>query len=361
MNATGRNDTGRAGAVRDAVVRLRRSGLLAATVPTRLGGPELPASVIAEVCRILASGDGSLGQIPQSHMTFSRWLFTGSHPHDEERWARRLLDGTLIANAQAEETPVVLENNRLNGRKVFCTGSAYADVLAVTARHPGQDDQSLVVFLPVDAPGVTVLDDWTALGQEYTTSGTVILQDVEVGADDIRHTSVSASVSRSVSRSSPLTPPAYGAFAQLLHTAIDVGISGSALDAALEIAHSRDPDPLTAHVAGELVAQQFAAEAVLEKAGRSVDEVWSGTAPGASASLDVAAAKAVTGALTVDLASRIFELTGTGGATGDRGQALARHWRDLRTHTLHDRRREKLTVIGRAALSGDDPVPGRRL
>ncbi|MGN0097606.1 MAG: acyl-CoA dehydrogenase family protein [Corynebacterium sp.] len=357
MNDTGRNSTGRAGAVRDAVERLRRSGLLAATVPARLGGPELPASVIAEVCRILASGDGSLGQIPQSHMTFSRWLFTGSNPKDEGRWARRLLDGTLIANAQAEGAPVVLENNRLNGRKVFCTGSAYADVLAVTARHPGQDDQSLVVFLPVDTPGVTVLDDWTALGQEFTASGTVILQDVEVHADDIRYMPVSGSVSRS----SPLTPPAYGAFAQLLHTAIDVGISGSALDAALEIAHSRDPDPLTAHVAGELVAQQFAAEAVLEKAGRSVDEVWSGTAPGASASLSVAAAKAMTGALTVDLASRIFELTGTGGATGDRGRALARHWRDLRTHTLHDRRREKLTVIGRAALSGDDPVPGRRL
>ncbi len=353
MSGTGRNEADRAGAVRDAVERLRRSGLLAATVPNRLGGPEFPASVIAEVFRILASGDGSLGQIAQSHMTFSRWLFTGSHPHDEERWADLLLDGVLIANAQAESAPVILENNRLNGRKVFCTGSAYADVLAVTARRPGEDDQSLVVFLPVDTPGVTILDDWAALGQEFTTSGTVILQDVEVHAGDVR--------SMSVSMSSPLTPPAYGAFAQLLHTAIDVGISGAALDAALEIAHSPDPDLLTAYVAGDLVAQQFAAEAVLEKAGRSVDAVWSGDVPGTAASLDVAAAKATTSALTVDLASRIFELTGTAGATGAHGQTLARHWRDLRTHTLHDRRREKLTVIGRAALSGDDPDPGRRL
>ncbi|MEJ6549253.1 acyl-CoA dehydrogenase family protein [Corynebacterium sp. USCH3] len=347
----GPDEWGRAEAVREAVGRLRASGLLAATVPARLGGPELPASVIAEVCRILASGDGSLGQIPQSHMTFSRWLFTGSHPHDEQRWADLLLGGTLIANAQAESAPVVLENDRLNGRKVFCTGSGYADVLAVTARHPHEDDQSLVVFLPVDTAGVTVVDDWAALGQEYTTSGTVILEDVEVRAGDIRSMSVAPS----------LVPPAYGAFAQLLHTAIDVGVAGAALDAALEVAYSRDPDPLTAHAAGELIAQQFAAEAVLEKAGRSVDAVWAGAAPAATASLDVAAAKATTGALTVDLASRIFELTGTGGATGDHGRVLARHWRDLRTHTLHDRRREKLRVIGHAALSGDAPVPGRRL
>lgn len=351
--------------VADAVERLRASGLLAATVPARLGGTELPASVIAEVLRILASGDGSLGQIPQSHFVFTRWLFTGTHPHAERRWADLLRDGTLVANAQAEREPTVLQDGRLTGEKIFCTGSAYADVLAVTARRPGEDHQSLVVFLPADTAGISVLDDWgerSPLGQEFTASGTVVLDNVAVPPDAVLALDTASG------------PPAYGAFAQLLHTAIDVGISGAALDAALAL--SRDgaadgPDPVTAHLAGDLVAAQFAAEAVLEKAGRAVDDAWAqdGTQDGAAAtsaaaSLAVAAAKTTTGRLTVDLASRLFELTGTRGVTGPGGSdggELARHWRDLRTHTLHERRRDKLVVLGRAALTGEDPTPGPRL
>ncbi|MGP9722503.1 acyl-CoA dehydrogenase family protein [Corynebacterium sp. AOP40-9SA-29] len=343
--------------VADAVARLRASGLLAATVPARLGGPELPASVIAEVLRILATGDGSLGQIPQSHFVFTRWLFTGTHPHAERRWADLLLDGTLVANAQAEREPTVLQDGRLTGEKIFCTGSAYADVLAITARRPGEDRQSLVVFLPADTAGIRVLDDWgerSPLGQEFTASGTVVLDNVAVPPDAVRAFDTQSG------------PAAYGAFAQLLHTAIDVGISGAALDAALAL--SRDgsfapaagPDPVTAHLAGDLVAAQFAAEAVLEKAGRAVNAVWAQDGPSAAASLAVAAAKATTGELTVDLASRLFELTGTRGVTGPGGD-LARHWRDLRTHTLHERRRDKLVVLGRAALTGEDPVPGPQL
>ena len=114
-----------------------------------------------------------------------------------------------------------------------------------------------------------------------------------------------------------LSFPGYGAFAQLLHAAIDVGIATSALDAALdaalELTRQVNPDPLTSHLTGELVAQRFAAESVVEKAGRNLDELWAsgGTDTSAGASLQVAAAKVTTGALTVDLASCIYELTGT--------------------------------------------------
>jgi alkylation response protein AidB-like acyl-CoA dehydrogenase len=373
----------RASQVREAVEALKASGLLAATVPARLGGDGLPASVIAEVFRILASGDGSLGQVPQSHMTFSRWLFTGTHPQEERRWADILLGGALIANAQVDREPTVLDGHRLSGRKVFCTGSAYADILAVTARRtaggatsdgPKESEVSevaeVVVFLPVETPGVRVLDDWSAMGQEYTASGTVVLEDVHVPDTAVRTmghvgSEDSEDSAGGVNPSGPTTaPPAYGAFAQLLHTAVDVGVSGAALSSALGIAHTDDPDPLTSHLAGNLVARQFAAEAALEKAGRSVDAAWASPddpRTGTAASLDVAAAKATTGALTVDLASRVFELTGTRGATGPGSLDLARHWRDLRTHTLHDRHREKLAMLGHAALSGRAPVPGRKL
>ncbi|WP_313006489.1 acyl-CoA dehydrogenase family protein [Corynebacterium variabile] len=343
--------TGRAHRIKDAVTALKSSGLLAATVPARLGGPELPPSQIADALRILATADGSLAQIPQSHFTFSRWLFAGDHPGYEEYWAERLLTGTFIANAQAERDPVTLHHNALNGTKIFCTGSPFADVLAVTARRPGDDRQTVAALLDAGSPGIRVHDDWDALGQRFTGSGTVTLEDATV-PDHRVHTFDRA-----------LALPGYGAFAQLLHTAIDVGIAASALDSGLVATTSTDD--LTAQLAGELTAQRFAAEAVLEKAGRALDALWSRPDPTdadrADAALQVAAAKVTTGALTVDVASRIFELTGTRGTAAHGDDGLDRHWRDLRTHTLHERRRDKAAVLGRAALTGEAPELGPQL
>ena len=351
-----------------AVTELKRSGLLAATVPVRLGGPGLSPSQIASRVGALAEQDGSLGQVPQSHLSISRWLFNEADPANtpeaQQYWADRLLgiqhhsgsssdSSILFANAQIDSAaatagggPVVMDNGRLNGRKIFCTGSIYAEVIVVTARRPGEDRQTLDAFLPVDTTGLTVVDDWSALGQEFTWSGTVVFEDVTVPEGALR------------SFDAALTFPGYGAFAQLLHAAIDVGIATSALDAALELTRQDDPDPLTSHLAGELVAQWFAAEAVMEKAGRTLDELWAsgGTDTSAEASLQVAAAKVTTAALTVDLASRIYELTGTRGTAG--GSNLDRHWRDLRTHTLHERRRDKLATLECAALTGENPPAG---
>lgn len=338
----------RATRIRDAVAALRTSGLLAATVPARLGGPELPPSSIAAAVGLLAQADGSLAQIPQSHFTFSRWLFDGERPDAEQVWADRLLTGTLIANAQAEREPVIVDRT-VNGTKIFCTGSPFADVLAVTGRCPGESAQTVATFVASDAPGTDIVGDWDALGQRFTGSGTVRFHDVPVG--------------RVYSFDRALALPGYGAFAQLLHAAVDVGIATAALDAALSLAATAAPDPLTAHLAGELTAQRFAAQAVVEKAGRALDALWAGdpTTRPAEVALQVAAAKVTTGALTVDLASRVYELTGPR-ATADPGdEGLDRHWRDLRTHTLHERRREKLAVLGRAALTGEDPVTGPQL
>jgi hypothetical protein len=51
---------------------LKAAGLLALSVPVEHGGIDAPASVIAEVFRLLAHADASLAQIPHSHYTFLR-------------------------------------------------------------------------------------------------------------------------------------------------------------------------------------------------------------------------------------------------------------------------------------------------
>lgn len=342
------------------VDELKASGILSAAVPAQLGGPETAAGSVsasqrAELLRVLAYGNGSLAQIVQPHFVFARWLFSGRRPGTEKVWAERILGGALLSNAQAERGPHVAvtlaedaKSGHLDGVKHFCTGSPYADYLAVSAYYHGASDEKLpdvVAFVDALGPGVRLDDEWDALGQRLTGSGKVTLDAVTVSAQDVYAFDLASL-------------PAYGAFAQLLHAAIDVGLAEAALDEALDLARAAGiGGELTEHLTGELAARAFAAGAVLESAGRAVDQAFAaGIDRDGRAALAVGAAKATTGELTVDLASRVFELTGTRGVAPS--AELDRRWRDLRTHTLHERRRDKLRILGRSFLTASPPDTG---
>ena len=84
--------------------------------------------------------------------------------------------------------------------------------------RPGRSTPKAIAFVPRDAPGVDVIDDWDGMGQRTTASGTVVLDEVRVTAEH-------------VVPFSPIfdQPTVYGAHAQLLHAAIDVGIATGSL------------------------------------------------------------------------------------------------------------------------------------
>jgi alkylation response protein AidB-like acyl-CoA dehydrogenase len=106
---------------------------------------------------------------------------------------------------------------------------------------------------------------------------------------------------------------------------------------------------------GELALQVRASEALLGAAGRAVDAAREELtdASAAEASISVAAAKAHTSVTAVLVADALFEVSGTRSALDSLN--LHRHWRDARTHTLHDPARWKLQHIGRYVLSGISP------
>jgi SfnB family sulfur acquisition oxidoreductase len=352
---------------------VKASGLLSLTVPAELGGPDLPPSTVSQVFTVLAAADPNIAQAVHSHFVYCNLIRVSADPTQQAGLFDRVLTGRLIANAQAERngptandvaTTLSLRSDgrlRLSGTKYYCTGSPFADVLAVlselddatgaTGLPPGQ----CIVFLPAGTHGVQVLDDWDALGQRVTGSGTVVLDRVEVRRRWV------------VPRTAFQAPNGYGAFAQLLHASIDVGIARAALHDAAEFVRTRsrpwfeagveraEDDPLTVQRFGELEVELIAAEAVLERAQRSVDAVY--TAPdddrATRASLDVAAAKVLAERAAVGLSSSMFEVCGTR-AVGA-GESLDRHWRNARTHTLHDPVRWKFQHLGRHALTGQAP------
>lgn len=358
----------------DQVKALKESGLLALSVPRHAGGVDAPAEVLAEVFRLLAHADPSLAQIPHSHFVFLEALRLQGTAEQQAYFYGQVHAGALLANAQSERGPHTVDvdtttlsrraggDYTLSGRKFYSTGALFADWVVVRASlsdgsgaAPTASTPKALAFVPRDADGVEVVDDWDGMGQRTTASGTVTLSDVAVPAEHVVPFSPIFSV-----------PTTYGARAQLWHAAIDVGIATGALAAGVRQTALARPhfeaavataaeDPMLITVAGELTVTVRGAQALLAEAARQVDaaaaDLTDETA--ATASIAVAVAKVAAARAALTAADVLFELGGTRSASA--AGNLSRYWRDARTHTLHDPTRWKLQHIGRYTLSGVRP------
>ncbi|AKJ15032.1 monooxygenase [Streptomyces incarnatus] len=348
------------------VDRLSASGLLAVTVPAEHGGADVRAATLAEIFRLLGSADGSLAQIPQSHFVYVNVIRRQGTEQQRKFFFAELLAGRRFGNAQSEAGTRHVQDIRtrleprpdgsylLSGVKHYSTGALFADWIPVLAR--AEDDNLHVAYVPRDAPGVSVADDWDGMGQRTTASGTVRLDAVPVPADRVlpHHLTFQG-------------PQLHGAVAQLLHAAIDTGIASGALAQAAEFVRTKSrpwfesgaetaaEDPLLIQRFGELALQVRSAEALLKEAARTVDAARDHLTDdsAAEASIAVAAAKVRAAEAAVDVASALFEVAGTRSALNSLN--LHRYWRDARTHTLHDPARWKVQHIGRYVLGGTRP------
>jgi SfnB family sulfur acquisition oxidoreductase len=364
---------------------LSAQGLLAITVPREYGGADVKLETLARVIAAIASADPNVAQIPQSHFVYLELVRQLGTPVQRELVFGEVLDGRRLANAQSEAGSKTVADIRtrlsgngvegyvLDGEKFYCTGSLLAHWLTVLAKD--DHGRTQVAIIPADTHGVTIVDDWAGMGQRTTASGTVKLDRVGVAADMVvpHH--------RMFER-----PQVYGARAQLIHTAIDVGIAAGALEDACELVRTASrpwfeagverasDDPLLIQRVGELAIGVRAAQALLGEAARTIDQVERDGVDrnggvdrvggvdrdgslseddAARASIAVAAAKAFADRVSVESASALFELAGTRSAANDLN--LHRHWRNARTHTLHDPVRWKLQHIGRYTLNGIFP------
>jgi SfnB family sulfur acquisition oxidoreductase len=355
------------------VQALKRSGLLAITVPRRYGGIAVSAAVLAEVFRLIAHADPSLAQIPHSHFVFLEALRLQGSDEQKSYFYDEVRAGALLANAQSERGPHTVDVDTttlvrrsadeylLSGRKFYSTGALFADWVVVRASvtsgstPPSASTPKAVAFVARGTERLDIVDDWDGMGQRTTASGTVTLDEVAVPAEHVI----------------PFTPifeqpSVYGARAQLLHSAIDVGIATGALAAGVRQAERARPhfeagvataaeDPTLVHIAGELTVTVRGAQALLVEAARQVDAAAEDLTAesAAAASIAVAVAKVAAVRASVDAATALFELGGTRSASASAN--LSRYWRDARTHTLHDPTRWKLQHIGRHTLSGTLP------
>jgi len=341
------------------------SGLWAMTVPAALGGADVSYKTVAKVIEIIAAADGSLGQIPQNHLSVMFQLRAVGTQAQQAKKFGDVLRGARFGNALAEMTAnaahkftttmrKVAGGYRINGQKFYSTGALFADFISVGAAD--EAGRRLTAIIPKDAPGLTVTDDWSSFGQRTTASGTVTLNDVFVPDADVLPIYLVTE-----------RPIANGAVAQIIQAAIDSGIAVAALADTKEIVRTiarpwRDAeqqraadDPYTIAKIGRLEIDLHAAQALLYRAGGFVDRAIAAPSDRsvAEASIAVAEAKVLTTNIALEASSVLFELGGTRTTLAD--QKYDRHWRNARVHTLHDPVRWKYNVIGNWYLNSSPP------
>jgi len=345
-----------------------QSGLWAITVPKALGGAEVSSVTLAKVIAIIAAADGSLGQIPQNHYYALEVLRVNGSAEQQRKLYTEVLAGARYGNALAEiGTKTVLDRTTLltsdgdgfkvNGRKFYATGALYAQRIPTSVVD--DEDKQRLAFIPRTREGVTVIDDWSGFGQRTTGSGSVVLENVAVTADEV--------VPFQTAFERPTT---VGPFAQLLHAAIDTGIARGAYEHALlfvreqarpwpdsGVEHAYE-DPLTISDIGRLAIRVAAAEALLERAGEALDKAQQDPTADtvAAASIAIAEARALSTEASLLAGNKLIELGGARASLAEHG--LDRYWRNARVHTLHDPVRWKYHAIGDYYLN--DTLPPRR-
>ncbi len=351
---------------RDLLDKFTRLGLGSISVPRRFGGGGLDFQTVAEVFRIISASDPSLGQIPQNHFGLIQFILGEGNSLQQTTLLQAVVSGKRLGNGGPEkntrhtrEIQARLVNDglehHLTGEKFYSTGALFADILVTTALQQG--DQPAMAFIPLPANGVEIIDDWSGMGQRTTASGTVRLDRVAVDPALL------------VPLPPAEKPTLRGAVSQLIQAAIDAGIAQGALDDALEFVRSSSrpwvdagvernaDDPYILADIGRISTELSAANALLRRAAKvldSLDQQALTAENSAAASIAVAEAKVLTTDIALRASEKLLEWGGSRATLLQHG--LDRHWRNARTHTLHDPVRWKTHAIGNYYLNAIYPA-----
>ncbi|ENX33107.1 SfnB family sulfur acquisition oxidoreductase [Acinetobacter colistiniresistens] len=338
------------------------SGLWGINIPKQFGGAGVSYKTLAEVVTIISSADSSLGQIAQNHWAFLEHIRLDASLEQQQFFFTQVLQGKRLGNAFSEKnsktvadltTKIEFHDDYavINGQKFFATGALLAHWIPVVA--VSEDGKVFAALVPQHTSGLTIVNDWSSFGQRTTASGSVQLDQVRV---DLKYV---VPIHQAFER-----PTAAGAISQIIQSAVDAGIARGAIEETIRYVreHARpwidsgvehaSQDPYTISNIGELKIKLRAAEAVLALAGEAIDRALADPTEDtvAEATLLTAESKVLTTEIALLAANKLFELSGTRSTLSELN--LDRHWRNARTHTLHDPVRWKFNLVGNYYLNG---------
>lgn len=346
----------------------RASGLGALRIPVARGGRGGSLEDLFELVATLAAAESNVAHALRLHFDITETLRLDPRSSHTDLQIERVVGGAIYGGASSERgtaragevtTRLVRQGDhfRVSGRKYYSTGTAFADFARINLVD--EQEAGVMIFIPVKRDGVEILDDWDGMGQRMTASGTLVLNDVRVEANEVVPRVPGGLVGRHT-----------GALRQLHLVATACGIVRRILADARNyvllhgrpVQHSPVPsareDAFVQQVIGELAAQSLAIDTLVRENARALDrssDALARHAPDAEALvLESALATARTQLVVAQLALRAAErLFDAGGAsmTG-RSHNFDRHWRNLRTLFSHNPLLHKARVVGDYYLNG---------
>jgi len=274
-------------------------------------------------------------------------------------------DGVVLAAAISEPKQDLLRPStiatsveggwRIDGRKIFCTGVPAATTLytSVTYRDTKGDERYGYAMVPVRTRGVTVHDDWDALGMRSSGSHSVTFDGVRLPT---------SALSGGFPAGSSVPYMERNLSAGLFHASASLGIAEGAQRQALDGLMKRGvADGRTRVLAAENAMDLTLARAALSRGAALIDEHEAAHAdsagdPAAISELfvEAQAAKTVIGEAAARVVERSLAMTGGGGFLN--GHPIARAYRDVRAATFMNplAATRAYELVGTAAL-GMDP------
>jgi alkylation response protein AidB-like acyl-CoA dehydrogenase len=337
---------------------LHAAGLLNLTAPQTIGGAGGGLADIARLIGPIAAGDASTALVLLMH-----WLQTAVILR-AERWPAQLRDtvirdsvnGVALINALRVEpelgTPArgglpattarrVPEGWRLNGRKIYSTGSPILRYGMVWAKTTDAAPLVGMFLVPMPADGLRIEPTWDHLGMRASGSHDVVLQDVLIPADhaaDIRPP-----------QDWQNRDPMQGIWSTIGISALYDGIARAARDWLVGYLHERKPANLGAALATLPRFQEAVGriEALLATSRILID-----TTAAAADRVTPAQASLVKLTVTDNAIAAVglaMELVGNPGLS--RANPLERHYRDVLCSRVHTPQNDMiLLAAGRQAL-----------
>ena len=351
---------------RDAI---RQSGLLALSIPTQFGGLGASWSETLGVVREFAKVDSSIAHVFgfQHLMLATVRLF--SRPDQWQPWFEQTARKNWFwGNAlNPLDTRTVVKTfdgwREFSGKKSFCSGASDSEMLIASAIDESAGGKLLIAAIPSGRTGITLHGDWDNMGQRQTDSGSATFERVRVEENEL------------LLDPGPLSTPfacLRPLIAQLHFSHIFLGIAEGALEEARQYtlkegrpwfrskAQHVSEDPYVLRHYGEFWVGLESVRLLVEHAAQRLDEAWHkghalGAEERAQLALSIATAKVAAVRTGLDICSRLFEVTGARATHAS--LRLDRHWRNLRTQSLHDPVDYKLHELGDWALNQTRPTP----
>jgi alkylation response protein AidB-like acyl-CoA dehydrogenase len=328
---------------------LRRAGYFGAPVPEALGGLGVGSVHDAVVASgRLARGDASLTIGVNMHLVVvlnlaRRWRMARVEGNARRERAfgaslRAIAAGEVVVAAAMSEpgqhltrpatTAVRTEAGwRIDGHKIFCTMSPAATVLLTSVGFRADDGSERYgyVEIPAAAPGVTINEDWDALGMRSSGSHSVSFDGVELPPGALRGGFPAGAMAPYFERNLP---------SGLFHASASLGIAEAAFSTTARSERIGD-DARARMLVAESAIDLAAARAAIARAAELIDEHHAAnpTRPGTDDEIVALFAEGQAAKTFVnDAATRIVDraLALSGGAGYLNGSPLARAYRDVR-------------------------------